>query len=322
MSAHFTRTSWRAYALIAIFAIGTGAFPIASAADGPTVVRLQQLPGDDCGNAFYAQDLGYFKNAGLDVQMSMISSGPIAAQAVIGGAADIGVSNVATIAAARLRGIPLRFIAPAGLASDKTNEVVIMVAKDSSYKTAADLNGKTFGVSAVKAMPQLSVVTWMDKHGGDSRTLKFVEIPLPGLGAALESHRIDAALVVEPFASQDKAVARSLGNAHDGMPPNVLVLGYFASDTWLATHADVAAKFVRALRQGSEWGNTHHAESAVILSHNSKIDVNVINSMIRAEYGLSLEPSTIDPIVQSAAKYGIIDKTVPVADMIWKAPTP
>lgn len=316
------RPPWFACAAAALISLAAGAVPLASAADGPTVIRLQQLRGDDCGNAFYAQDLGYFKNAGLDVAIALVSSGPIAAQAVASGAADIGASNVATIAAARGRGIPLRFIAPSALSSERTLEVVIMVPKDSPVKTAADLNGKTFGVNAVKAMPQLGAQTWMDKNGGDSKTVKFVEIPFPAMGAALESHRIDAAVVAEPFASQDKAVARSLGNANSGLAPNVMILGFFASDAWLAMHADVASKFVRALRAAAEWGNSHHAESAAILSRYNKMDVNVINSMVRAEYGLVLDPATIDPVVQSAAKYGMIDKPVPVSDLIWKNPNP
>ncbi len=307
-------------AAAAIVSLCAALWPAGAGADALTVVRLEELPGDDSGTAFYAQDLGYFKNAGLDVQFSMISSGPVAAQAVAGGAGDIGISNVATIAAARLRGIPLRFIAPAGIGGDKNTQIVVMVAKDSPYKTAADLNGKTFGVNAVKAMPQLSAVTWMDKHGGDSRTVKFVEIPFPALAAALEAHRIDAAIVTEPFASQAKDIARNLGTANDGLSPNSLVLGYFASDTWLATHADVAARFVRAIRQASIWGNTHHAESAVILARNSKMDLSVITSMGRADYGINLDPATIDPIVESAAKYGIIDKAVPISDLIWKSP--
>lgn len=316
------RRSWFAYAAAALIIFSASPPPAARAADAPAVIRLEQLQGDDSGNAFYAQELGLFKNAGLDVRMSIINSGPVAAQAVASGAGDIGISNVATIAAARLRGIPLRFIAPAGIGGEKNVQVVVMVAKDSPYKTAADLNGKTFGVNAVKAMPQLSAVTWMDKHGGDSKTLKFVEIPFPSLGAALAAHRIDAAIITEPYATQAKTIARTLGPANDAMPQNSLILGYFASDTWLAKNPEVASKFVHALRQASIWGNAHHAESAVILSHNTKIKLDVINSMERADYGVTLDPASIDAIVQSAAKYGIIDKPVPVSDMIWKDPTP
>jgi hypothetical protein len=36
-------------------------------------------------------------------------------------------------------------------------------------------------------------------NGGDSSTVNFVEIPFPAMPAALETGRIDAASVAEPF---------------------------------------------------------------------------------------------------------------------------
>jgi NitT/TauT family transport system substrate-binding protein len=165
-------------------------------------------------------------------------------------------------------------------------------------------------------------MTWMDHHGGDSRTAKFVEIRPPEMGAALEAHRIDAGEVFEPFASQAKSVARNLGNANDGFAPNIMLCGYIASDAWLAGHADIASKFARAIRQSSEWGNAHHAESGIILGRYTKIDPAIIATMARAEYGLTIAPSMVDPIVASALKYGIIDKTVSIADLVWKNPNP
>lgn len=296
--------------------------PVATAADAPIVIRFGQIAGDTSGNGDYTQDMGYFKAAGLDVHFTTVTSGPVGAQAVASGALDISVGNVATIAAARLRGIPLKFIAPAEVSNESTQTDVIMVAKDSPYKTAADLNGKTFAINAIKALPQVSASSWMDKHGGDAKTVKFLEIGFPQMGAALEAHRVDAALVVEPFASANKAFARSLGSAIDGLAPRVMIVGYFASDAWLATHAEAASKFVAALKQGSEWANTHRRESAVILSKYTKIDVGVINSMARAEYGLTLEPAVIQPIVDSAVKYGVIEKSVPMSELLWKTPTP
>lgn len=309
-------------AATALLAGSSSGLSAASAADAPALVRVQQLAGDDCATAFYAQDLGYFKNAGLDVELSQISSSPVAAQAVAGGAAEVGVANTVTIAAARLRGIPLRFIAPAAIADQHTREVVMMVPNNSPYKTQADLNGKIVGVNAIKSLPQLGAMTWMDKYGGDSKTVKFVEVRPPEMAAALETHRIDAGVVFEPFATQAKGVARNLGSANEGLAPNIMLCGYVASDTWLATHADIASRFVRAIRQSSEWANAHHPESATILSKYTKIDVSVINTMARAEYASTIVPSMIEPVIQSAVKYGIIDKSVPIADMIWKNPTP
>jgi NitT/TauT family transport system substrate-binding protein len=298
---------------------GTVAATPLCAAEALTVVRLGLLSSDNSANAYDALELGYFKSAGLDVQITPLQGGPVAAQSVAAGALDIGTANIATIAAARLRGIPLKFIAPASVSNPTTMTDVIVVARDSPYKTAAELDGKTFGINAIKALPQVSVASWMDKHGGDSKTIKFTELAFSQMGPALAAHRIDAALEVEPFVTNDKAVERALGPAIDGLAPRIMILGFFASDAWLADHADVATKFVGALRQASEWANTHRRESGAILSQYTKIDPSVVSVMARAEYGLALDPAVISPIIDGAVRYGIIERRIPAADLIWKA---
>ena len=80
---------------------------------------------------------------------------------------DVGVANVATIAQAHNRGLPFSFIAPGALATPTSMTNVMMVAKDSPIRTAADLNGKTIAINALKDLQQISVQSWIDKHGGD-----------------------------------------------------------------------------------------------------------------------------------------------------------
>jgi hypothetical protein len=39
--------------------------------------------------------------------------------------------------------------------------------------------------------------------------------------------------------------------------------------------------------------------------------------MARAQFGLSLDPAMIRPIVDAAVKYGVLDRPVDVNDLIW-----
>ncbi len=87
-----------------------------------------------CGNleanaqGYYAQDAGFFQKAGLDVEITILRSGPAVAAAIVGGDAQVGVSNVISLASAKLRGIPLSIIAPGGIFDykDATEEVVVL----------------------------------------------------------------------------------------------------------------------------------------------------------------------------------------------------
>ena len=72
-------------------------------------------------------------------------------------------------------------------------------ARESAIKTGADLNGKTFGVSALNDYFSLAARAWIDARGGDSSTIKLVEVPLSQSSGAVESGHIDAAILIQPY---------------------------------------------------------------------------------------------------------------------------
>jgi len=283
-------------------------------------VNVGTLPTDGCSVIYYAKELGYFQKNGLDVTITAMPSGPAIAAAVAGGSLDVGVANVATIAQARLRGLPLRYIAPSSIAAPDTMTDVVMVASDSTLRTGADLNNKIVAINGLKDLQQITASAWVDKHGGDSKTLHFIEMPIPQMAAALEAHRADAALDVEPFVSGARALGQGkiIGDVLDGVGPRYMVVGWFAMDPWIQAHTDTAARFATALRQAAAWANTHHKESAAILVRNTKVPASVADTMARAQFGLTLDPALIRPIVDAAVKYGVLDKPVDVTDLIRK----
>jgi NitT/TauT family transport system substrate-binding protein len=284
-----------------------------------TLVRVGALPTDGTSVVFDAKEMGFFERAGLDVEITTMSSGPTIAAAVAGGALDIGVANVATVAQARARGLPMRFIAPSSVADPSTMTDIVMVAKDSPIRSGADLNGKIIAINGLKDLQQISASAWVDKHGGDSKTLKFIELPIPQMAAALEAHRVDAALVVEPFVTVAKGLGQGkvIGDVLDGVGSRYMITGWFALDPWLDAHRDTAQRFVTALRAAADWANTHHRESAAILVKNSKMSADLVDVMARARFGTVLDPAALNPVLDGAVKYGVLDAKPDVNDMIW-----
>jgi NitT/TauT family transport system substrate-binding protein len=294
----------------------------ATQAQEPALIRVGALPTDGTSVVFYAKEMGYFERQGLTVEITTMGSGPAIAAAVAGGALDIGIANVATVAQARARGLPMRFIAPSSMADPTTMTDIVMVAANSTIRTGADLNGKIIAINGLKDLQQISASAWVDKHGGDSKTLHFVEIPIPQMAAAVEAHRADAALDVEPFVSIARARGQGkvIGDVLDGVGARYMVTGWLALDPWLATHADAATRFVLALRGAAEWANAHHHESGVILVKNSKISADLVDTMARAKFGTVLDPALLRPVIDGALRYGVLDAKPDLNDLIWHAP--
>ncbi len=288
-----------------------------AAAGDPTVVRTGTIPADVSAVVTYARDLGYFKNAGLDVQIQIMQSGPVIAPAVVGGSLDVGAANTGSLAGARERGLPLRIFAPAAQIVPSSSTDVIMVRADSPIKTGLEMNGKTVAIVAMKTVQHAAMLAWVDKHGGDSKTLRFVEVPFPEMIGALDQGRVDIAIPSEPFTSQGRAGNRTVGNVYDALPGSMLLFAFFATDAWLAANADTATKFAAAIRQAAIWANAHQRASAMLLTQFTKVDPSVAATMGRATYGTSLDPAMIQPAVDIMVKYGFLPKTIDANELIW-----
>ncbi len=307
----------------AAFLAGAAAFAalprVAAAAPGdPIVVRAGTIPADVAATVEYARDLGYFKNAGLDVQVQIMQSGPVIAPAVIGGSLDVGAANTGSLAGARERGLPLRIFAAASQVGPTTATDVIMVKADSPIKTAADINGKTVAIVAMKTVQHALFLAWVDKHGGDSKTVKMVEIPFPSMVAALDSGRVDVAIPSEPFTSQGRAGNRVLGNCYEALKSPMLLFGFFATDAWLAANADTALKFAAGIKQAAVWANAHPLASATLLTHFTNLDPAIANAMSRATYATSIDPVMIQPAIDFMVQYGFLPKAIDANELIWK----
>jgi len=98
------------------------------------------------------------------------------------------------------------------------------------------------------------------------------------------------------------------------------VFGFFATDTWLNTHADEAVKFAAAIHKAAIWANSHPKESAVMLTKFTKLDPAVAATMGRAVYATSLDPAELQPVLDNAVRYSMLDHPMDANDLIWKPP--
>ena len=90
------------------------ALPPAAHADGP-VINVGAMPIAGAAQAFYAQEQGFFKAAGLDVNLVVLPNGAAIVAAAAAGSVDIGFGSPSPLIQAHVRGLPVRFITYASL---------------------------------------------------------------------------------------------------------------------------------------------------------------------------------------------------------------
>jgi NitT/TauT family transport system substrate-binding protein len=278
-------------------------------------IRVAGTLNDSGAEVFYAEEMGFFKKAGLDVKIVKMSSAGVISSAVVSGALDIGQLSVPVVALAHERGIPLVMIAPAGMYTSKAPTNLLLVAKRSTFKTGADLNGKTVAVRDINSIAYVGVKAWIDSTGGDSKTVKFVEIPDGADEAALSEGRVDAATVSQP----DLAVAlqgntRVLASFYDAIGKEFLLGCYFTTAAYAKAHPDVIRKFAAALEETARWANANQRRSGQILEAATK--QKVLPTTTRMTYPEKLNVSLIQPVITAAARYGLIRREFSAGELI------
>jgi NitT/TauT family transport system substrate-binding protein len=283
-------------------------------------VRVGNVGISDAGaESLYAQSTGIFKKYGLSAEVTGVSGGGAVIAAIVGGSLDVGFANVVSLAQALGRGIPIVALIAGAIYPGSNPDTLLVKARGSALRTGADLAGKTVGVATLSGSLQTCASAWIDKNGGDSRSVHFVEAGFAEMAAALKAGRLDAAMISEPALSRALMEVDVLGDAFAAIGPRWTIGVWVTSRAWAAAHADTARQFVRAMIETARWANAHHAETAQLLSAPSHIDLATFAQMTRSTYGDSLTAAMLQPQIDAAVKYGALKQSLDARTIVADA---
>jgi NitT/TauT family transport system substrate-binding protein len=307
-----------AVALVALASLG----PLARRATAQPALEPIRMVGqvaEDITDLYYAIKNGAFRRAGLDVSIVPTGSGSAATTAVVAGTYELSRTSVPAVLYAHVRNLPVTIVAPSIVNSERDPYAMLQIAVDATYKTAADLNGKTIGTPALNDMNVLAIRAWVDKNGGDYRSLKYVEIPSLALASAVASHRVDAAMLTSPHldASLAAKTTKTLAYAFGALAPVFMGAAYVARVDWATQHADALRRFVRVLEDAAAYVNKHPAETAALVTELTKVELADAQLLHRTLNGTALDPALVQPIIDAAAKYDMIPRAFPAREIFW-----
>ncbi len=282
------------------------------------LIRVGITIGDAYAEGYYAQDLGFFKKAGLHVQLTQFSTGAAISTGVLSGTVDLGVATILQLARATLQGAPYVLLASAGMYSSRSPLVALAVARNSPLRTAADFEGKTIAIVSTSDVAYLGIMAWLDRNGGNSAKTYYIQIPWAEMPAALESGLADGALLAEPWltAAVEQGTIRVIAHPYEAVAPQFIVGAWFTTKSWYRTHREAAKRFARAIYEAGRWANAHQDLSAALLAKHAKMDVETIRASARAPYASSLDVSLLQPLLDLAYRYHALGRRVDAAALI------
>ncbi|MGW4798377.1 ABC transporter substrate-binding protein [Nonomuraea sp. NPDC004297] len=259
---------------------------------------------------------GFFTEQKIDLTITPVQGGAAAISGAVSGQFQFAFANVTSLLTAKQQGLDVKVVANGVSSTGQQGKdfSAVLVKPDSPIKAPKDLAGKKISVNQLKNIGDTTVRASVRNAGGDPTGIEFVELPFPDAPAALQSGRVDAIWVVEPFVSQAisqgaRPVAWNFADAAD----DLTVAMYFTTGR---TDPDLTGRFTAALRKSLEYADAHPDEVREALKTYTKIAPEVIAKIYLPKWPAEVNKASVQTIADLAAADGVLKEKIDVSTLM------
>lgn len=279
-------------------------------------VTVGTLPIVDTVTVAIAQQKGYFKQEGLEVELKTLTGGAAAVPGLVNGELHFAFGNFVSFFSAQAKGVAdLKLVADGYQATP--GMFLIMRGKNSAIGKPQDLTGKKVAINTKNNIAELTARSALEANGVDPKTVQFVEIPFPDMQAAVERKNVDAAFMVEPYITQSQ---RSAGmtpvvDAATGATQDVPIAGWATSSKFAGTNPKTVAAFQRAIVKAQQDAADRRNVEEAIPTY-AKVDKDTASLLHLGTWPTTLNAVRLQRVIDLMRKHGVLDKDVNVEAMI------
>jgi len=309
-----------ATAMLAPAACGTTNQPNTPAPPGqPDKVNVGVIAILDVAPIYLGKSKGFFSKRNIDLTLTTAQGGAVIVPGVMGGQFQFGFSNVVSLLLAKEQNLPLKVVCNGNNSTgvDGTDFGSLMVKGDSPIKSASELNGKKVAINTLRNIAETVVRASIRKAGGDPKTVQFVEMPFPNMGAALQSGQVDAAFPVEPFQTAIRGQGgRSIASSWVDAAANLTVATYFTSQQLVSSNPDLVNRFTEAMKESLAYADAHPDEARQIITTYTTITADVVAKLTLPKWPADINRASIEALASQAMTDGLLKQQPDLAALL------
>lgn len=299
----------------------------ASSGQALTTLNIGEVP-------FYAniplalgEKVGIFAHYGLQVNLQPASNVNVIIANLHSGHQQLGFVTTPLLLKADEAGQDVKCVAPLGPANSVNPaypENAVMVAKDSSITSLAQLSGKTVGLNELEGSNELYLEAGVEAAGGNFATIKLATVPFADMAAALKSGTIQAGFEVPPFiTSGEQAGDQRLLADLDSVTSPWTTQCYAATSSYISANTSVMTRFAEAEDQSILYAAAHPSEALAEIGPVSGLSAQAAKADVPPviTYTDNLAPATFISYADLMLKYkDLTGPTLTQSDIVWVAP--
>jgi NitT/TauT family transport system substrate-binding protein len=279
----------------------------------------------------FGETAGFFKQAGLEVEVFYTEGGAQTIATVASGSVDIAMSNgILGAIGTYVKGgdaTPYRIISAEMTGA---NELLWWVKADSPIKSLKDADGKTIAFSSPGSSSNLILLTLLKQTGSKAKP-----VPTGGVPATYTqtmTGQIDIGWSVVPFALKDvnDGKARIVARASDAAElKNQTIRANLAGVNALKNRRDTIVKFMQVIHKSIDWAYSN-PQAIEIFARNMKVTPEIAKQAVDGYYPKSAmqigEIRDLERSLQDALDYKFISSpktpqdVAGLFDIVYKPP--
>jgi NitT/TauT family transport system substrate-binding protein len=298
---------WIGLAAIAVLALSiTAYFGSPPAVPTPTKLTVAVTRAPDSALVYIADNLGYFRDEGLDVTLQPHEFGKVALDSMLEDKADLATVAETPIMLALMRGKPLAVIA--GIFSSDRN-MGIVARRDSGITSPRDLVGKQIG-AAPGTNGDYFRYAFLTAHGVPMNAVKAVSLRPIEMADALDARQVDAVAVWNPFLLLSERKLGSKGMTFFGESIYTYTFNLAGTKRVVTDEQQAVGAFLRALKKAERYARQNPDQSLEIVANATQFDRDMLKELWGGfSFKVSLD-QTLLVGMENQAKWAIGEKLV------------
>ena len=270
---------------------------------------------------YAAISLGYFKDQGLEVELTTGQGADAVMTAVLANQCDIGFAGPEASIYVYNEG-----------KEDFTQVFAQLTKKDGSFLVSrndekdfkwTNLKGKTIIPGRKGGVPRMTLEYVIKKHGMDpSKDMKLDDsISFDLMAGAFSAGNFDYVTLFEPTASLTELSGKGYVVAAVGSEAgDVAYTAYFAKKSYIKENSDVIQKFTNAVYEGQKWVKTHSAREIAekIVDFFPDTEVDLLETVLQSYIDIDAWNDT--PVINENAFNNLQTIMVEAGELKTKAP--
>jgi NitT/TauT family transport system substrate-binding protein len=311
--------------MIRRLALVCSALALLLAAAGPAGSNAQSTPKLRVGimkiagltDAYVAQQQGYFKKHGVDVELVTIANGSAGISALQGGSLDVTLAIPSWAMSADEHGFGLVEVYQNEIAhATPPDSGAMLVAKNSSITKPSELAGKTVAVNALQSGEVLNAQDVFKKAGVPAGRVRFVEIPYPSMAGALERNQVAAAVAIDPFTTmiQSSGTGRVISWVYTETIPGQPIGAFWTKRGFAEKNGDALARFTAAMDDAMSYLKSDPKRAKTLVAKYTGLPAKYVEAMPLTDWSSKVDPAKWRALITLLHSEGVLHQEHPLAE--------